>query len=632
MASSYSISGLASGLDWQSMITQLVELERRPITLLEENKDTLGEKKSAWSEVNTKLLSLKTAAGSLSSMDDFDVFSASATVTGTSRDVEDLLSYAVGSNASEGSYDIVVDRLATAEKMASESFGSTNDALGMSGDLTINERTVSIASTDSLADIQRKINALNSGDDPADVTASIISLSGSEYRLTLTSKNTGADGMDITDGTGSLGLTQLVAGQDSQIRVDGYTVTRATNQISDVISGVTLNLAGEDALGEDSTITLTVGRDRDGVKEKIQGFVDSYNELMSYIAKQNTASGDGKASGALFADSSLQTIKSTLRRTILSGVSGLDSTLDHLSLVGINIDKTGQLSIDGKKLDGYLKSNFEDVVNLFAAGGSSSSGELSYISSGEDLAEGDYTVTVTQAATKAIALGSGFSGTLAGNANLTLTSSGGSTQTIALAAGSDIDDIVDAINSDNTLGLVAGKVGNELRITSSSYGSSGSFTLSSDNAELGFGTGTVSADALDVAGTITNSETGEAFTVTGSGQVLIAKNGEGHEALRVRYTGAGAGAFDFSFTMGIGEKLDREIFSMSDTIDGYVANKQTSLQNQMDSIDKKIEKMEARLAKYQETLAAKYSAMESLLSTLQSQQSWLTSQLSSLDS
>ena len=86
------------------------------------------------------------------------------------------------------------------------------------------------------------------------------------------------------------------------------------------------------------------------------------------------------------------------------------------------------------------------------------------------------------------------------------------------------------------------------------------------------------------------------------------------------------------FTAGIGEKLDREIFSMSDTIDGYVANKQTSLQNQMDSIDKKIEKMEARLAKYQETLAAKYSAMESLLSTLQSQQSWLTSQLGSLDS
>ncbi|HPV31003.1 MAG TPA: flagellar cap protein FliD N-terminal domain-containing protein, partial [Deltaproteobacteria bacterium] len=61
MASTYSISGLASGLDWRSMISQLVELERRPITLLEEKQTTLGEKKSAWNQVNSLLRSLKTA-------------------------------------------------------------------------------------------------------------------------------------------------------------------------------------------------------------------------------------------------------------------------------------------------------------------------------------------------------------------------------------------------------------------------------------------------------------------------------------------------------------------------------------------------------------------------------------------
>ncbi|MCU0577614.1 MAG: flagellar filament capping protein FliD, partial [Desulfobacterota bacterium] len=96
------------------------------------------------------------------------------------------------------------------------------------------------------------------------------------------------------------------------------------------------------------------------------------------------------------------------------------------------------------------------------------------------------------------------------------------------------------------------------------------------------------------------------------------------------YTGTSTGTFDFSFTKGIGERLNNALYSMTDSVDGYVATKQTSLQNQMDKLDEKIANMEVRLTKYQATLIAKYSAMESMLSTLQSQQSWLESQITSL--
>jgi flagellar hook-associated protein 2 len=622
------IAGLASDLDWTSMISQLVAVQRNPITLLEEKQDTLNEKQSAWSEVNTLLLSLKTSATALSSTDDFDIFSATATVSGTSSDVEDLLDYAVGTGATQGSYTITVNHLAIAQKVASSGFSSTSEALGIEGTLTINDQDISITTSDSLSDIQSKINALNSGDDATDVTASILGVSDSEYRLILTSDNTGVDGFTYTDGTGSLGLTQIVAGLDAEIEVDGYTITRSSNTITDVISGVTLDLVGED---ETATITLNIGRDTDGVKEKIQDFVDAYNELMSYITEQTTAAeDDDEDNPALYADTSLQTVKSTLRNIIMSEVSGLDSTLNYLSLIGINIDTSGQLSIDDDTLDGYLDTNFDDVMNLFAAHGTSSSTELTYIYSGNATAAGDYEVEITQVATKASTVGSGFDGTLDSDTTLVLTPSGGTEQSITLSAGSDLDAIVEAINDGNTLGIVAENDGGQLKLTSGDYGSSGSFTVSGISAELGIADDTYTG--VDVAGRIRVEGSSEWMTMTGSGLSLTGDDDQDVEGLVIDYNGTSTGTFDFSFIQGAAQKLDNALYSMTDSVDGYVAGKQDSLQSQIDNLDKKIEDMEVRLTRYQETLMAKYAAMETMLSTLQSTQSWLESQISSLTS
>ena len=876
----FSISGLSSGLDWDSIITQLVALERRPITLLENKQTVLSQRKSAWSEVNTMLASLKTDVGSLSSLDDFDLFTPRASISGTTRDVEDFIRFAVGSNATEGSYSITVNNLAESQKLSSKSFGSTSGALGISGDVIINSRVLSISATDSLGNIQTKINALNFGENPAGVTASILSLSDGEYRMSITSKATGSEGISIANASGSdiltelgladgtltlrnavtggaqseafssstdivgdaLGLTsaasgtvtiagagvnidlsadslediagtingngvlqaagvsasifsstddngtavytlqidgtqsfvdsnnilqtlgvlkqgysdvsgvtgnaqnttngtaisestlltdidgyntwtsgdtitiegldhdgvgvgptdftitststmgdlldaietafgsevnayvdgsgalvvednqsgvsnlslalsssiaamnssldfgtfdlstirkrEVVAGQDSEITIDGVTFSRSTNQISDVIGGVTLDLVGAD---QDATITLNVNRDYDGVKEKIQDIVDGYNKLMSYIDKQNTASADGKTTGTLFADSSLRSVKTTLRGIVLSEVSGLDSTLTRLSLIGISIDKTGQLSIDDDELVGYLQTNFQEVVNLFAAQGSSTSNDLTYIhSTANTNIEGDYDVEITQVATRASVLGSGFSGTLSSDATLTLTSSGGTQQTISLSAGWNITSIVNAINSGNTLGITAENDGGQLSISNSLYGSSGDFTVSGISVELGIADGDYAGD--DAAGRIRVQGASEWMTMTGKGQTLTGDDGQDVHGLVIKYTGTTTDTLDFTFTKGVADKLDQALYTMTDSVDGYVATKQNSLQSQIEKIDGKIDNMEVRLTKYQETLMAKYSAMESMLSTLQAQQSWLESQISSLTS
>ncbi|HOI08662.1 MAG TPA: flagellar filament capping protein FliD [Deltaproteobacteria bacterium] len=691
---------MASGLDWQTMINQLMQLERRPVTLLEGNKSDLSDRYDAWSDVISKLSTLKSSASALSSADDFNLFSASGSVTGSDADVKDLLKYAVGSTASEGTYNITVNNLATAQKIASKSFSSTTTDLGLTGDLIINGRSVSISDSDSLSDIQYKINSLNSGEHPAGVTASIISVSRGEYRLSLTSKATGADGLSIANGSGddilsqlgladetlslrngiaggarswnlssssesvggllglsnaasgtvtvngidvsidlsedsleeiadrltlagirasvvtseeddetvytlqiegvagaesfddpdnvlqalgvlkqgfsavtgvtgsgkntadgttitgdtlladidgyatwtpgdtisiggadhsgnpvsatftieadstvddllaaieaayggngevsaylngdgaivvedntstlpsSLALTlsaniqdagsslafgsftlstvrnrEIVAGEDALITLDGVSITRSTNKISDVIAGVTLDLVGAD---EDATVTLNITRDTGGVKKLIQDFVNSYNSIMTYIEEQQTATvSDDKEkakTNPLFADSSLRTIKSTLRSTIMSAVSGIDSTLTHLSLIGISVDKKGQLTIDNDKLDGYLETNFQDVMNLFTAQGTSTSSDLTYVFSNNDLDEGDYEVEITQAAEKATVTGTGFGGgSLDADLTLTITDEAGRVANISLSAGWGITSIVNAINSE----------------------------------------------------------------------------------------------------------------------------------------------------------------------------------------
>ena len=636
----FNITGLSSGLDWGTMITSLVAVERKPITALETNKTALSAKKSAWSEVNTKLLSLKTAATDLSARNDFNVFSASATMSKSSKAVGELLSYAVGTTASEGTYDIVINRRATADKIATDSFSSSSDDLTVTGTLTINGQDITIESTDSLSNVQNKINDLNSGTDATGVTASIIKVyddatSTDGYRLTLTADETGEDGLTVS-GTALAGLglddeaNVVTSGQDAWITVDGFDAYRSSNTISDVISGVTLNLVGADT---GATVTLNINRDYDGIKEKIKTFVDAYNGLMTYIADQGIASDDGKTTKPLFADSSVRSVKTTLRSVILSEVSGLDSTLNRLSAIGISIDKTGKLSIDEDTLDGYLETNFADVVNLFAAQGTSSSNDLSFVYSGNATESGDYEVEITEVATKASVTGSGFSWTPGSDATLTLTSSSGTAQSITLNAESDIDAIVEAINAGNTLGITAENDDGELKLSNSSYGSAGSFTVSG-TAAVSLGLDNASATGQDVAGQISNDGGLSWMTMTGRGQTLTGDDDQDVDGLVIEYTGTTTTTdpLDFSFIKGVADKLDNALYSMTDTYGGYVGTKQKTLQSQMDKIDKKIANMEVRLTRYQETLTAKYSAMEAMLSTLQSQQSWLTSQINSLPS
>ncbi|MGB9697811.1 MAG: flagellar filament capping protein FliD [Thermodesulfobacteriota bacterium] len=211
MAGTSMVSGLASGLDWQKIIEQLRAVEHKRIDLIESRKKTYTDKLSAWQAINTKLLSLKTTAGKLNKPAYFNLYTVSLS-SNTTTDAEDILSATTTTSAAPGSYQIKVNSLASAQKLSSTSFASQTAALNLSGDIIIGGRTVSISTTDSLSSIRHKINAVNSGANASQVTASIVNYGNEGYRLILTSDEEGSAGISLLNGgaTDLLGLLGFV--------------------------------------------------------------------------------------------------------------------------------------------------------------------------------------------------------------------------------------------------------------------------------------------------------------------------------------------------------------------------------------------------------------------------------------
>ena len=350
-------SGLISQIDYQALIEQLVSVKRQPIDQLAYEKDLLEDADSAYDTLKSRLSDLKSAADDLRSTADFKVFTTSVTD-------ETILGASATSDASAGTYSITVNNLAQAHKLydatgvASEStvVGTVD---GGSLKFTVNgtQYSVSVDSTTTLSELRDAINNAQSA-----VTATTVN-DGTNYKLILTSNATGAsNSITIDQNDTSISFSTLQAAQDAEVVVDGLTITRSSNTISDIITGVTLDLKSADSTKE---VTLTVNRDTDAIEEKIVAFVDKYNAVVSHIQSNNRYDTDTKTAGPLFGDGIARSVWEDLRRLMTSAIDTLPSTMNRLIHVGITSDTEGKMSVDSSDLVDALTNNFDDVVNLF---------------------------------------------------------------------------------------------------------------------------------------------------------------------------------------------------------------------------------------------------------------------------
>jgi len=370
------ILGLVSGLDVDTLVSQLMSIERRPLNQLEERKSSYELKKELWQDINTSLVSLK---GSMDTLAAQSVYDSKKMIIGD----QSVLTATYDSTAAISKYEVNITALAKFLTITSDRQTDINAALGLSGTFNIGDGTktstpISISATDSLTSIMNKINvATDASGNRINVEASIV-----DNKLILKGV-TANDNIVITNDTNGIFVSLGVLNPDltfknklndaslGSMTINGLTVNFAQNsELRNIIPGVTLNL-----LKVGST-TLEIQKDVDAVVNAVKDFINKYNSLMDLVNQrlsekpiENPANDSERKIGLLRGDFNLISIKDSLRRMISDPVSGL-TTYDELAKVGITTEstdfgKSGKLVLDETKLRDALTKNPDAVYQLF---------------------------------------------------------------------------------------------------------------------------------------------------------------------------------------------------------------------------------------------------------------------------
>jgi flagellar hook-associated protein 2 len=648
-----SSGGIVSGIDTATIIDSLVEIEQAKVTKVEDSVEADNLKIDAFSTLKSKLTTVQTAIEDLSETSSFDLFE-------TTTSDEDVVTVTGGEGSVDGQYDIGVYQLATNEKMISSDNKITSQTASLSsmgitvGTISVDGVDIIIDDDDTIQDLRSKINSATDSDgEKLGVTASVLNVSDTNFRLILSAKETGSEGIAysgstlqdlgiITDADGSKGnVNQVVqstddfstafsnlstnesiqysgtdhsgntvtstfvktstntiddflkqveesyhgtvdatidsttgklvienkisgsselsmnsltinntahtvnvatvgaegagvlsTGKDSYFSIENILMSDSSNSVEGTITGVTFELK---SLSTDP-VTVTLERDCEAVKEKIQTFIDAYNELLSY-SKSVTSYADPddeeSTDGDLAGDSTVKSIVSQLSSQIKSAYnpSGSSGNYTTLTMFGLETDSsTGEFTLDSDTFEEGFDTNYDDLLNIFTTSGIS--------------------------ANTSIALGRNTSDTKSGTYEL------------------------EEIDSTHVRIKLAGS--SEWYTSDERFGDVITF---SDGPAKG-----LSITASE--GTIGSSST-------------------------------------FTFSKGLGELLSDSIDNINDSNDGTIALRQSSLNNGIDRKEDRIDKLNAQVEAYRTRLTKQYSDMEQAMSTLQSQTQSIVDSLSS---
>lgn len=665
-------TGIGSGLDIESLVTQLVSAERSPVeSRLVTRESALTAELSGFGSLKSALSTFQDSISSLNKLSSFGQRTASSSDT-------DAVVASASSTAASGSYSLSVSQLASSHSLASTGYASTSDVVG-TGTLTIRfgstdytppdpgpesydgftvnpekgTATITIDSdNNTLTGVRDAINGAKIG-----VTAVIVNdVSG--YRLLIGSDDGGeqnsleisvtdtgdsndldAAGLSALSFNGSAtNLAQTVAARDALFTVNGLSIRSSDNRASGVIEGLDITL--KNVTGA-SPVTVTVAEDRQAVKSAIQSFVSGYNNYISTVNGLTAYDPETGVAGPLQGDFSARSIASQVRRAITDSAEGFGGSFSSLSELGITTDGDGKLAINSSRFDAALENAFDDIVGVFAAVGRPSDGTIKYITSTAATAVASHDINITQVATRGQLTASPSVFPLnidSENNNLVLSVNGVTSGEILLtqgnyASGAELADELQArINGDTALANAGALVSvqfidDHFEITSNNYGSSSTIEILSvdtnTTAQLGFSTGAGVA-GIDVAGTIGG------VVASGSGQTLkgaAGSNAEGLQLLIADGSTGPRGTVDFS--RGIAYQLNTLIASFL-TTDGILDSRTEGIQSRITDIGEQREVLDRKIEALEIRYRSQFNALDSLLAQLQTTSDFLTQQLASL--
>lgn len=376
-----SSAGIGSGLDVSGLVSQLMSLEQRPLTLLAQKEAGVQAKISAYGSIKGALSSIQSAATALSNA---ATFTARKAAIGNA----DVATVAGTQTAVAGNYTLEVNTLAESQVVASGQFAGTTASVG-SGTLTIqlgkydagaftanpDKAAVNItigSDAMTLADVRDAINDADAG-----VTASLVN-DGTGHRLVLRSVDGGTentvkitatddDGNNTDDAGlsrliydastgGTSRLSQMIPASDATLTVNGIAITSSTNTLTDAIEGVTLSLKKTN-VGSPTVVSVT--NDTSVARSGVERLVKAYNDALGVIKTQTNYNTETNKAATLNGESTMLALRNRLSALVGTSIApGL-----NLSVIGVSVEKDGKLAIDSTKLTAALDNG--NVEKLF---------------------------------------------------------------------------------------------------------------------------------------------------------------------------------------------------------------------------------------------------------------------------
>ncbi|GGC99858.1 flagellar filament capping protein FliD [Undibacterium terreum] len=664
------VSATSSGsIDVNSIVSQLMTVEARPLQLLQIKEASYTAKLSAYGSLSGALSAFQSTLTSLGDASKYHALSA------TAGDAT-ILSATTTTGASAGNYNINVSQLAQAQNLAATGQVSTTATIGsgastsitfefggISGgtlnpdgtytgatfteDGTKGAGTITIDGTNnSLQGIKDAINKAGLG-----VTASIVSDgSSAPNRLVLTSTKTGqTSSMKISvsgdsaiqnllayDPAGTQNLSQKTVGQDAKVNISGIDITSPTNDVSGAIPGVTVTAS------KIGTTSLSLSADTTTVTASLNAFVKAYNDLNTTITgltapgKQASAGAAPTGGGPLVGDAATRNIQNSIRKMFTTDVPGLNGNLTNLSQIGITFQDDGTLALDSSKLSSVLKSNPDDVQKLLASSGSTSDSLVKFVSAGKTAPVGSNAINITALATQGNVTGSTAAGLSinSGNNTLNLTINGttasvnltpSGTPYTASGLATQLQSLINGNKTFSSAGINVSVTQNNgvFTITSNKYGSASKVSVSGAGAANLFGT-TTETVGTDIQGTIGGA------AASGSGTTLTGADGGPAAGVKVDISGGALGdRGTVNYSSGYASMFSSLLDSFIGT-NGSIKAANDSINASIKSIDQQSDALNTRLAQTEKRLRAQYTALDVSISSMQSTSTFLTQQLAKI--
>jgi flagellar hook-associated protein 2 len=321
MAVSSSTSATGSSLDVAGIVSQLMEVESKPLTKLDNRITSSTVKISTLGVFKGHLSTFKAALDDLQNPANFSAWSAKL-----SNDT--VASAELTATASAGSYQLDVVQLARPSIWNVTGFATEAEALSW-------------------------FNAAGQTALRGSAEATVLKTANNQYVLSLKASNTGtAAGFTINNASLTAGLqaNEYQTARDAQFNLNGVSFTRATNTVSDALTGVTLNLKATTS----SPATLTLAQAESSAKPKLDALVKAYNDLQSFYKTQSQASADASTRGVLNSDFAVGSMMREILTGLMMPMTGLSGAAltgqTDLSALGIKLQDNGQLAVDNTLL------------------------------------------------------------------------------------------------------------------------------------------------------------------------------------------------------------------------------------------------------------------------------------------